>query len=121
MTREQELLKQWGKPDPIIEKGLAGLIRTWAACVTNLPEWHTVDLDTYLNDLDGRNLISELLAQIPLDDNELKEMLEISDRAFLNLTTQTDSCLWGEHAEEKNNWEPEEHWWYYRIPNQGFS
>ena len=79
---------------------------------------YTASFDEYLNDIDGRSIIDELL---PLADATERAMVEASlpalDGSFIKATLPTSSCIWGEDVAQEHKYQPGRDWWYYRIPS----
>ena len=79
---------------------------------------YTASFDEYLNDIDGRRIIDELL---PLADATERAMVEASlpalDGSFIKATLPTSSCIWGEDVAQEHKYQPGRDWWYYRIPS----
>lgn len=58
----------------------------------------------YLNDLDGRQIVEEVLK------------VAKSDQRFLSLTSPKRECLWGSKNAINHGWTREKHWWYFHRP-----
>jgi hypothetical protein len=86
--------------------------------VGDVVEGYTALFDEYLNEMDGRRIIDELL---PLADAAERVMVEASlpvlDNSFIEATLPTDSCIWGEDVAQRHEYQPGRDWWYYRIPS----
>ena len=90
----------------------------WQRTVGDVVEGFTGLFDEYLNDMDRRRIIDELL---PLADDTERRMVAASlpalDDDFFKATLLTSSCIWGEDVAEKHEYHPGHDWWYYRIPS----
>jgi hypothetical protein len=93
------------------------LLVVWEHVVGEVNDGYRALFDEYLDDMDGRRIIDELL--ILVDDAERAE-LEVSlaalDDRFFKATDPVDSCIWGEAAAAKQGYERNRNWWYFRIP-----
>jgi hypothetical protein len=102
----------------VCDGGLEYLMHDWQRTVGDVVGGFTGLFDEYLNDMDGRRIIDELL---PLADDTERRMVASSlpalDDGFLNATLPTSSCIWGEDVAEKHNYIPGRDWWYYRVPS----
>jgi hypothetical protein len=111
------LLRSRGCPDRVIAAGLEGLVAAWEQFASAIGRGYGLGLHDYLNDLDGRQLIEEVLAVVPAGISpELHERLHHADARFQRHTIHTKRCLWGPRLEAQQVWTPEGNWWYYRRP-----
>jgi hypothetical protein len=100
----------------VIEGGLEWLVGNWCRIAANVEsEQHWVWED-WVNDLDTRNIIQNLLEHVPESRGSLPE-IEGADARFRNGTVESDRCLWGKENAEKYGWTPEKEWWYWRRPS----
>ena len=71
----------------------------------------------YLNDMDGRKILAEVL---PLASEEQRTSVEArvssADATVRAHTEETEECIWGSESAAKHGWSPHIHWWYYRRP-----
>ncbi len=112
-------LQSRGAPAHLIKAGLEGLIRNWSRAVGGLAGKEEVNRDAYLNDLDGRQLIAEVLKIAPAEQIELiQDKLDIADEAFEELTKKNSKCIWGKKAAKENRWTARKNPWYYAVPKE---
>ena len=114
----REYCTRHGFSERVCDGGLDYLLHGWQLTVGDVVEGYTGLFDEYLNDMDGRRIIDELL---PLADaTELRKVeasLLAMDDGFIKATLPTSSCIWGEDAAQKHEYQPGRDWWYYRIPS----
>src|SRR5215510_13552076 len=58
----REYLHERGGSERVIEGGLKGLVEDWEKTVRSVEEGYGLTLDDYLNDLDARQLIADVLS-----------------------------------------------------------
>ncbi len=104
----------------VVEGGLEWLVGNWRRVATEVEsgEQHWVWED-WVNDLDTRKIIQQLLDHVPESRGALPE-IEETDARFRNGTIESDHCLWGQANAEKHGWTPETEWWYWREPSVPF-
>jgi hypothetical protein len=97
--------------------GFDYLLRCWERIVAHVDEGYQGSIDEYLNDMDVRRIINELL---PLASDEEQDKVErvgpSLDGRFLKATCPVDSCIWGQENAAKYDYRRDRDWWYYRIP-----
>lgn len=113
----REYLKQKGCPDHIVKGGLEGLIETWEIVVNEVTHGYDLTLDDYLNDMDGRQLIEEV---VPLatkaSHKALIKKLWRLDAIMKTLVEPREHSLWGNNSAQEQGWTREKHWWYFTQP-----
>jgi len=113
----RQYCKQRGFSSRVCEGGLDYLVARWQKDVAEICAGYSALFDEYLDDMDGRKIIAELL---PLaSDSERAQvaaLLPTLDAQFFEATRPTDSCIWGEHNAAKYGFHPDQDWWYYRVP-----
>ena len=57
----REYLRDKGCAEHVVKGGFGGLVRDWESTVASIVRGYEFGLDDYLNDLDGRQLISEVM------------------------------------------------------------
>ncbi len=104
----------------VIEGGLEWLVARWRRTATRAEsgEQHWVWED-WVNDLDTRNIIQNLLEHVPESRGSLPQ-IEEADARFRNGTVESHRCVWGEENAEKHGWTSEKEWWYWRQPSVPF-
>lgn len=108
---------QQGFSSRVCEGGLDYLLAGWEQVVAEVVAGYYALFDEYLNDMDKRRIIAELLPLV--SDNERTQILaqlSVLDAQFLAVTRSTDLCLWGEDNAAKYSYRPDRDWWYYRVP-----
>ena len=73
--------------------------------------------EEYLNDMDARRIMSELLPIASDEERARAEAVVPSlDGRFFKVTVPVDSCIWGAEAEANYGYRCDHDWWYYRLP-----
>jgi hypothetical protein len=115
----REFLRERGSGDHVVEGGLEGLVESWENTVRSVEKGYSLTLDDYLNDLDARQLIAEVLPVATADQRAgIASRLDRADQTMRKLTTPTPVCLWGGGVAEEEGWTPTENWWYFARPIQ---
>jgi hypothetical protein len=113
----REFLKKKGCPEHVVKGGLEGLIEAWETVVTEISHGYDLTLDDYLNDMDGRQLIEEVIpfASTPGHKALIKKLGRL-DKIVRTLLVPTEKSLWGESVTKERNWTAETNWWYFTQP-----
>jgi len=110
-------LRAWDCPPHVVEDGLEGLAALWDEAAASVEGGYSLGLDDYLNDLDGRQLIEDLVQAVPAEiAAEVAGRIAEADRRFRAQTAPAGRCLWGAGTERSRGWSERRNWWYYRIP-----
>src|SRR2546426_1080174 len=113
----QEFLRQRGCPDGVVTGGLEGLVGEWERVVEQVEAGYDLGLDDYLNDLDGRQLVEEvLLLAPPAERDAARERLGAADARMKGLVKSTGECLWGEAVADSEGWTAERNWGDFSLP-----
>jgi hypothetical protein len=108
-----------GFSDRVCERGLEYLLQGWENTVADVESGYRLLFDEYLNDVDGRHIISRIL---PLADDIERALVESTlpqiDSRFLDATVPTHKCIWGDERAAGDGLEECLHWWYFRIPKK---
>ena len=106
--------------DPAVaERGLHGLIADWEAVADALERGYPLDtLDDYLNDMDARQLIHEILASVPRADRAVAARLASADERVRARLAPRAECLWGGAIAASRGWRAQREWWYFMQPSQ---
>jgi hypothetical protein len=108
-----------GFSDRVCEGGFEYLLQGWENTVSEVDNGYRALFDEYLNDVDGRHIISRIL---PLADDKERAMVESKlsgiDIRFLDATAPTGKCIWGDEAAARDGLDERRHWWYFRIPRK---
>ena len=102
--------------EAVIEGGLDGLVSDWAELASTVEagvaRWMW---EEWLNDLDGREIIQDLLDHVPESRTALAAV-EPADERFGASTIPTEQCVWGDGTASRHGWTREKNWWYWRDP-----
>jgi hypothetical protein len=99
----------------VVEGGLAGLTTEWARIASDVENNATWVWEEWLNDLDTRQLLHELLEDVPDADVALPKVIA-SDARFRKFAQPTDECAWGHVNAAHHGWTRERNWWYWTEP-----
>jgi len=112
-----EFLRKRGCPEHTVRGGLRGLAENWEEVVRSVGEGYSLGLDDYLNDMDGRQLLEDALAEAP--GQERKSVLgrvRKADAALRKLVRPSGRCLWGDETARHEGWTEKKNWWYFSVP-----
>lgn len=113
----RDYLEERGCGDHVVKRGLQGLVENWESVVRSVEDGYSLGLDDYLNDLDARQLIEEVLTVASTAQlNEFSPRIDQTDKVFKSLTEPIEHSLWGDEVAEEEAWTPENNWWYYARP-----
>ena len=113
----REYCRKKGYADHVIQGGIGYLVESWEQIVQSIANGETQYKYDYLNDLDGRQILEEVLKVANSDQRKrFSTRIEVADQRFLSLTISTRECLWGSKNAIKHGWTREKHWWYFRRP-----
>lgn len=113
----RDFLSDRGCSSRTVEGGIVGLIEDWEKTVSSVETGYPLGLDDYLNDLDSRQLIEEVLPFVPealLPG--LADRLRLADERMRAAVDLQSNCLWSDTVAEMEGWTPEDNWWYYARP-----
>ena len=114
MNKVREFLKSSGYPEHVVEGGLGRLISNWEDTVRAVLNRQISDTDEYLNELDGRQIIHDVCANVPEAlTPEMSGRLEKADSAFRSIVRRSPHSLWGDRNARDNGWTAEANWWYF--------
>ena len=113
--RGQDWLRDRGCPEHVVRLGTEGRVQAWELTARELAEGWDLDFDDYLNDLDDRQIISEMEREGLLDDAELKRV-HLADHSFQGSTQIVEECVWGVANAKDKGWSKDVNWWYWRKP-----
>jgi hypothetical protein len=106
-----------GYSTKVVDGGLAYLLSDWERTVQSIASGEPQYLDDYLNDMDARRIIEELLPlATPEERAQYDQPLGVADKQFHAVTIPTGACIWGVENERQHGWERSREWWYYRRP-----
>lgn len=112
-----DFLKKRGCPERVVRGGLMGLVEIWENTVAQVVEGYGLELDDYLNDMDGRQLLEEALAIAPENDKGMcAARLRKADSRMKKAVVPAGRCLWGDEVAEAEGWSSRKNWWYFVKP-----
>ena len=113
----RDYLRHVGASEKVIEWGLEGLVENWEQVVDQVVKGYRLDLDSYLNDLDLRQLIEDVLKVAEASEHTaLLERIAAADRRMKAVIKPTRECLWGNRVASDQGWTREQNWWYFNRP-----
>ena len=113
----EEFLLDRGCSAKLASRGLGGLLKKWTKTVKEIEDGWSLGLDDYLNDMDVRQILEEVLDKF--QHISIPDALDQIDTRYREATKSCD-CLWGEEAPAQEGWTTEKNWWYFRKPHEGF-
>jgi hypothetical protein len=112
-----EFLRNRGCPEHVVRGGLRGLTESWEEVVRSVEEGYSLGLDDYLNDMDGRQLIDEVLHIAPAGGkNIFLKRIRQADAKMQWLVKPAGRCLWGDETARQESWTAKKNWWYFSSP-----
>lgn len=105
-----------GSPDFVVAGGIEGLVAMWERTVGEIETGYGATLDEYLNDMDARQIIEDVLSRFPEPDGVLIDRLRDADERITVVTRPVPTCIWGVENAAAHGWSARENWWYYRVP-----
>ena len=113
----REYCVQKGYAQHVIEGGLDYLITSWEKTSRKTATGYSLGFDNFLNDVDGRRILEEVLSVAPEAQKQATESrLKQADESFLESTVESSGCIWGRANEEKRGFSRDKDWYYYRVP-----
>ena len=114
----QAFLRDRGLADEVVAAGAAGLITRWEQAARDLErEIYPFHVEDWLDELDGRQLLDELVAAVPdALGAALQARLAEADSRIKAATDVVAVCLWGDVLARRLRWKAEREWWYWRAP-----
>jgi hypothetical protein len=101
----------------VVDGGLDYLLKSWEKAATHVAEGYCFGLDDFRNDMDGRQILSEVLS-VATDEQKqsIESRLKAADELFIASTVESSGCVWGKSNEEQLGYSREKDWYYYRVP-----
>jgi hypothetical protein len=114
----REFLRTRGASDSVVSGGLDGLIAGWEKVAESVERGYPLDtLDDYLNDMDLRQLIAEILAAVPIPARgTLATRLQTADMRIRAALVPAERCLWGPAIAGRRGGSAAREWWYFMRP-----
>lgn len=119
MSKEEEArsyLRLKSYPSHIVEGGLERLVRNWERVAESVASGEEQYQDDYLNDMDGRAIIEEVLSHLGGGSEAMQKRVQAADSLIRQHLIPTEECLWGEKNARKYGYSREKDWWYYHRP-----
>jgi hypothetical protein len=115
----KELLKDYA--DFVQKDGLNYLIPNWQRFADKYADTEDT-LDEWLNDLDTRKIIDEVIEVLSEKDRRKIELdLKPIDAKVIEKTFEINECVWGGLVEKNSNYNRRKHWYYYRMNQKVFA
>lgn len=113
----RDLLRARGAPEHVVEGGIERLVARWERTSREIEAGYDLEIEDYLNDVDGRQLIAELLAGAELEErDELEARVAIADARARERLVPAGGCLWGDELAASRGLDPAREWWYFELP-----
>lgn len=104
----------------VIDGGLDYLVEAWKRIATHVEVGDEVWMwEEWLNDLDTRELLQDLLDNVPESRRAVAE-IEAADARFRRAAIATEQCAWGERNARRHGWTRDRNWWYWTEPPNGY-
>lgn len=95
--------------------GLNYLIPTWQCFADQYADTEKLIYE-WLNDLDTRKIIDEVLSILSeTERTKVEQDLKMIDEVVLAKTFEVNECVWGEKVEKECKYNRWVHWYYYRM------
>jgi hypothetical protein len=108
------------KADFVQRNGLNYLIPNWIRFADKYADTEDLIYE-WLNDLDTRKIIDEILDTLPKNERIKIEIdLNSIDNTVIEKTFEVNECVWGQKVEKDNNYNRRKHWYYYRMNQNVF-
>ena len=108
-------LQSMGTSEQVIAGGLDGLVSKWEAFAREIEIGYKLDIDSYRNDVDVRQLIGDLITHVPTIPKEKIRRIHKADDS-VRQSSKIAKCIWSDSIARKEGWTAEKNWWYFIIP-----
>ena len=108
------MLQARGCPEHVVRGGLEGLVAAWERSAAEIERGYPLGWHDYLNDLDGRQIIEDVLRTMPQADGRLAARLRDADGRVRAATRPAGRCVWP--AQEREGRDAHRSWWYHVVP-----
>lgn len=113
----REYCTRSGFSEPVCRGGMGYLVESWRQTTDQIFKGYQGLFDEYLNDMDARRIISELMPIASETERTiLLNPLSVLDDYFRESTQPSEACIWGDDQAAKHGYLPSRDWWYYRVP-----
>jgi hypothetical protein len=111
-------MRERGLADELVAEGSEGLVGRWEQAARDAEhERYPFGIEDWLNELDVRQLLRDLLKAVPAAlGPALTARLAEADTRVQAATEVAGTCLWGEALAGRMGWRPSSEWWYWRRP-----
>lgn len=113
----ETILLKLNLAEHVVNGGILRLINNWINTVRECKKGYDLTIEDYINDLDGRYIIEEVMNS--LTDSNLKKKIKLAinqaDIDFKQILIETNKCVLGSAV--ANQFPKEKYWWYWGIIN----
>jgi len=114
----KEVLKD--KSNLVQQHGLNYVSPTWQRFADQYADTEEMIYE-WLNDLDARRIIDEVLATLSeTERHQIEQDLKPIDNTVLAKTFEINECVWGDKVETENSYNRQKHWYNYRMNDHVF-
>ena len=107
--------------DVVRKDGLNYLIPAWQRFASEYAHIES-SLDEWLNDLDTRMIVENILNVLPQNERaKVEEVLKHIDDQVREKTFMINECAWGPEVEQREGYTRQRHWYYYRVNEKVFA
>jgi hypothetical protein len=108
------------KAEFVQQKGLNYLIPNWQQFADMYADSEELIYE-WLNDLDTRKIIDEILQILSYQDRiKIELVLKPIDKKVIDKTFEINECVWGDNVETKEKYDRQKNWYYYRMNQKVF-
>lgn len=117
MQRVRDFLESRGVAAHVIDGGVARLIGNWERTAEEYAQGYDDDIMELLNDLDGRQILADVLGEVadPVTEEE-RRRIAAADATVRAHATFDGPCLWKDVNARRHGWTRETNWWYFARP-----
>ena len=88
----RERLQKLGASESVVTGGLDELVKKWEATAQSLSEGYDLDLDSYVNDLDVRELLELVIIDLPAESSRYLARIRAAD-SVVKRSTKPSKCF----------------------------
>lgn len=115
--RVRSYLASRGAPEHVVRGGLERLLDRWEATSRELASGYGFDVEDYLNDMDGRQILEDVREQLAAEERaDVDARIAEADARARAALAPTGRCIWGDEVAEVRGLDPERNWWYFGVP-----
>jgi hypothetical protein len=117
MDSVRDYLKVRRCADYVVRDGLEGLVRGWEQVAASVAAGQEQFQDDYLNEMDGRQLLAEVLAiATPAERGDAEARIASADQLIRSHLLPTQACILGDENAAKYGYDRARDWWYFHRP-----